>query len=77
MSAALDTFSADVRTIDFPSDAQADAQKLETDTDTFSQVLKQAASASSESEFVAAFNRIAGAGSLFDDDYSRLRDDLI
>jgi hypothetical protein len=77
MSAALDTFSADVRTIDFPSDAQADAQKLETDTDTFSQVLKQAASASSESEFVAAFNRIAGAGTLFDDDYNRLRHDLI
>jgi hypothetical protein len=77
MAAALDTFNGKVRAIDYPADAQADALKLESDTDAFSQVLKNAAAATSGAEFNRLIGQIPDVGTRFDTDFNRLHDDLI
>jgi hypothetical protein len=77
IAAAMNRFAADVRAIDFPSDAVADAQQLETDTDAFGHLLKEAASASTDSEFNGFMSQIPDIGTRFDDDLNRLHDDLI
>jgi hypothetical protein len=78
MAAALDTFNGEVRAIDYPAGAaQADALALERDTDAFSQLMKNAATAGSGSEFNGFISQLPEVGSRFDSDFNRLHDDLI
>lgn len=77
LAPAFASFSSDLRGIDFPADAQADAQQLETDSDALNNSLQAMATAPSAAGYLAAAQRFQTTSNRFDNDYQQLQQDLI
>jgi enoyl-[acyl-carrier-protein] reductase (NADH) len=74
---AFSTFGEDVSTIHFPSAAQGDVQKLESDTAQLSSLLHQMASAPDVASYQSEFSQAQTLGNQFDADYSSLAASLL